>query len=82
MTTNIIKIGNSRGIILPSEILKQLSLSIKSAVKITLEGENIVIKAEPRQGWADAAMKAHEHHEDNLLIPDVFEDENLEEWTW
>lgn len=67
---------------MPSEILKRLSLSVKSAVNITLEGENIVIKVEPRQGWATAAMKAHEQQEDNLLIPDVFEDDNLEDWTW
>jgi len=45
MVTNIIQIGNSKGIILPSEILKQLRLSLKSAVSISLDGNNIVIKA-------------------------------------
>ena len=54
MVTNIIQIGNSKGIILPSEILKQLRLSLKSAVSISLDGNNIVIKAQPRQGWAEA----------------------------
>ena len=44
MVTNIIQIGNSKGIILPSEILKQLRLSLKSAVSISLDGNNIVIK--------------------------------------
>ena len=38
MVTNIIQIGNSKGIILPSEILKQLRLSLKSAVSISLDG--------------------------------------------
>lgn len=51
MVTNIIQIGNSKGIILPSEVLKQLRLSLKSAVSISLDGNNIVIKAQPRQGW-------------------------------
>ena len=37
MVTNIIQIGNSKGIILPSEILKQLRLSLKSAVSISLD---------------------------------------------
>ena len=60
MVTNIIQIGNSKGIILPSEILKQLRLSWKSAVGISLDGNNIVIKAQPRQGWAEAAKRAHE----------------------
>ena len=54
MVTNIIQIGNSKGIILPSEVLKQLRLSLKSAVSISLDGNNIVIKAQPRQGWAEA----------------------------
>ena len=61
MVTNIIQIGNSKGIILPSEILKQLRLSLKSAVSISLDGNNIVIKAQPRQGWAEAAKRAHEN---------------------
>ncbi len=45
MVTNIIQIGNSKGIILPSEVLKQLRLSLKSAVSVSLDGNNIVIKA-------------------------------------
>ena len=49
MVTNIIQIGNSKRIILPSEVLKQLRLSLKSAVSISLDGNNIVIKAQPRQ---------------------------------
>ena len=82
MVTNIIQIGNSKGIILPSEVLKQLRLSLKSAVSISLDGNNIVIKAQPRQGWAEAAKRAHENGDDELLIPDVFEDEKFEDWTW
>ena len=57
MVTNIIQIGNSKGIILPSEILKQLRLSLKSTVSVSLDGNNIVIKAQPRQGWAEAAKR-------------------------
>lgn len=44
--------------------------------------DNIVIKAQPRQGWAEAAKRAHENGDDELLIPDVFEDEKFEDWTW
>ena len=73
MVTNIIQIGNSKGIILPSEILKQLRLSLKSTVSVSLDGNNIVIKA---------AKRAHENGDDELLIPDVFEDEKFEDWTW
>ncbi|EDG5295803.1 AbrB/MazE/SpoVT family DNA-binding domain-containing protein, partial [Salmonella enterica subsp. enterica serovar Bovismorbificans] len=26
--------------------------------------------------------RAHENGDDELLIPDVFEDEKFEDWTW
>ncbi|KAB5160892.1 AbrB/MazE/SpoVT family DNA-binding domain-containing protein, partial [Bacteroides thetaiotaomicron] len=29
-----------------------------------------------------AAKRAHENGDDELLIPDVFEDEKFEDWTW
>lgn len=82
MITNIIQIGNSKGVILSSDLLRRLGLSLKSAVNISVEGDSIVIKAQPRQGWAEAAKRAHENGDDKLLIPDVFEDEKFEDWTW
>lgn len=82
MEANIIQIGNSKGVILPSDWLKRLGLSLKSAVSISLENSQIVIKPQPRQGWAEAAQRAHEAGDDGLLLPDVFEDESLEDWTW
>ena len=85
MVTNIIQIGNSKGIILPSEILKQLRLSLKSTVSVSLDGNNIVIKAsnhgrDGREG--DAKRMPCRNGDDELLIPDVFEDEKFEDWTW
>lgn len=82
MVTNIIQIGNSKGVILPSEILRRLSLSLKSAVNISLEGNNIVIKAQPRQGWEEDAKRLHAEGGDELLMPDVYADEKFEKWTW
>ena len=41
-----------------------------------------MIKAQPRQGWAAAAKRAHENGDDELVIPDVVEDEKFEDWTW
>jgi antitoxin MazE len=45
-------------------------------------GNSKEIKAQPRQGWAEAAKRAHKLKDDNLLIPDVLEDETFEDWTW
>lgn len=36
----------------------------------------------PREGWAEAAKKAHEEGQDQLLVDDVFADESMEEWQW
>lgn len=82
METNIIQIGNSKGVILPAEILKQLKLSLKSTVSVSLEDNNIVIKTQPRQGWEEDAIRLHAESGDELLVPDVFEDEKFEDWTW
>lgn len=82
MQTNIIQIGNSKGIILPTDVLCKLRLTLKSAVTITIDGDAIIIKSQPRQGWAEAARQAHNNGDDQLIAPDVFPDENMEEWQW
>lgn len=35
----------------------------------------------PREGWDEAFKQMHENGDDELLIPDIFEDEDLSEWT-
>jgi len=83
MQTNIIQVGNSKGIILPANLLKRLRLSTKDLVDIHLEGDRIVIKASPRQGWEAAAEAMHAAGDDQLILPDVFPDEDIErmaEW--
>lgn len=82
MRANIIQVGNSKGVILPSHLLKRLNLSAKDTVDITVDGNSIVIKASPRQGWAAAAAAMHSAGDDELLIPDVFPDENMDEIEW
>jgi antitoxin MazE len=42
------------------------------------DGKRIVLtplKARPRQGWAEAAREMHRLGDDELLIPNVFDDE-------
>ena len=82
MKTNIINIGNSQGIILPSMLLRQLKLSNRSTVELEISNGNIVIKPEPRQGWAEAAKTMHASGDDNLLITDLPNEFDKEEWTW
>ena len=80
MKTPVIKIGNSRKLRLSKEILERYG--IKDSVDVILEDGQIVIKpiVEPRSGWEEA-FRAAGHDEEGLLIPDVFDDENFEEWS-
>ena len=82
MRTNIIQIGNSQGVILSSDILRKLDLSHKSSVDVKVENENILIKASPRQGWAEAFKEFADSGAEETFFPDFFEDEDLSWWTW
>lgn len=82
MKANIINIGNSQGIILPSTLLRQLKLSNKSTVEIEISNGSIVIKPEPRQGWAEAAKMMNAAGDDNLLLADLPNEFENDEWTW
>lgn len=81
MEIPIINIGNSRGIRLSKTILEKYSITDK--IELILEKGYIILKpkSEPRKGWDNAFRKMHENGADQLLIEDVFEDENFEEWS-
>jgi antitoxin MazE len=81
MELPIISIGNSKGIRLSKTIIEKYSISDK--IELILEKGYIILrpKTEPRQGWDKAFKKMHENGDDQLLMNDVFEDENFEEWS-
>jgi len=80
MEANIIQIGNSKGLRLSKIILKKYAIGDK--VEIILEKDHIVLKPtdSPRAGWENQFAKMAKEGDDELLIPDVYEDEELEEW--
>ena len=80
MEVSVIKIGNSKGIRLSKTLLDKYN--IQDTVEVILEKEQIVIKplSRPRKGWEKAFKRMSENGDDRLLINDVFEDENLDEW--
>lgn len=79
MDIPVIKIGNSKGIRLSKTILRKYE--IRDEVELILEDGFIILKPKvvPRKGWEDAYEQMHAQGENELLIPDVFEDENFEE---
>ncbi len=81
MELSVIDIGNSKGIRLSKTILEKYNISDK--IELILEKGYIILKpkTEPRKGWEKAFKKMHENGDDQLLMDDVFEDENFEEWS-
>ncbi|MEO6719039.1 MAG: AbrB/MazE/SpoVT family DNA-binding domain-containing protein [Ferruginibacter sp.] len=79
MDVSVISIGNSKGICLPKTLLAKYN--IQDTVELILEKNYIILKRKgtPRKGWEKSFQKMRKNGDDKLLIPDVFEDENLEE---
>lgn len=85
MTTSVRNIGNSKGIILPKSILTQCD--IEDDVTVEVKDHHIIISAAPRpvvkrKGWEKAFKEMAESGDDALILPDVFTDENTDDWTW
>jgi antitoxin MazE len=81
MKLSVVRIGNSRGIRIPKPLLDQCHIT--EAVDLKIEGRRIVltpVQSKPRQGWAAAADRMHEVGDDELLIPDVFEEDVEVPW--
>ncbi|HCO21176.1 MAG TPA: MazF family transcriptional regulator, partial [Flavobacteriaceae bacterium] len=56
---------------------------IQDKIELILDKDFIVLKpkAEPRKDWEKAFQEMHKNGDDQLLIDDVFDDENFEEWN-
>lgn len=80
MEVSVVKIGNSRGIRFSKTIIERYN--IRDTVDLILDKEQIIIKplSRPRKDWEKAFLDMHANGDDKLIINDIFEDENLEEW--
>ncbi len=81
MDISVISIGNSKGIRLTKTLLEKYN--IKDTVELILEKGYIILKPKqsPRKGWEKSFKKMSENGDDKLLIDDVFDEENFEEWN-
>jgi len=82
MLASVVQIGDSRGIKLPQNILRELS--IEDEVEMVVYNNELIIKSaerKPRQGWSEAFAKMSEAEEDKLLLPDNI-DSTAFEWVW
>lgn len=81
MKTNIVTIGNSKGVRIPKILLEQSKLS--GEVELEVRGESIIISPskKSREGWDEAFQKA-KPDEDEIIGGDVQNDFDEEEWEW
>ncbi len=83
MKVKLISIGNSKGIRIPSSIIRQCGLGDKLEMSV----ENGVIVLAPvrsvREGWSAAFEKTVAAGDDAPLVPDALENDfDAEDWTW
>jgi antitoxin MazE len=81
MELSIIQIGNSKGFRLSKTLIEKYN--IKDKVELILEKGYIILKpvSTPRKNWENEFKKMHENGDDQLLFNDIFDNENLEEWS-
>jgi len=84
MKTNIVRIGNSRGIRIPKTLLKQCRLG--EAVELEVEKDRLVIRPakKPRSGWDEAFREMAQRGDDVLLDREATtpSDWDRTEWEW
>lgn len=85
MKTDLVRIGNSRGVRIPKPVIEQCGLG--ETVDLRVENECVIISPgrRPREGWEDAFRAAGAATEDELLLKDEGAAANQfdrEDWKW
>lgn len=83
MRVNLIAIGNSKGVRIPSSVIKECGLGDELEMSV----EDGVILLAPargvREGWDAAFQEMAAAHDDEPMIPEGLENDfDAEDWTW
>ena len=81
MKTTLIKVGNSKGIILSKTVLEHYQIT--DEIEMLMQKDQIVLRPikKTRVGWDKAFKEMAEQGDDSLLISDVFGDETFDTWS-
>jgi antitoxin MazE len=84
MKTNVVRIGNSRGIRIPKKLLEECRL--EDTVELEAHKDHLVVRsaAKPRSGWDEAFRRMAEHGDDALLDRESLASTKWDkaEWRW
>jgi antitoxin MazE len=80
--TQIVKIGNSRGVRLPKLLIEQMGFS--NEVEIVVQDRQLVLRAmtHSRQGWDEQFLLMAKHGDDKMLEEPVSTQWDWSEWKW
>ena len=80
MKIPIIRIGNSKGILLSKTLLERYNFGEK--LEIHMKQNHIELRPvkSPRAGWEEKFAQMHKHGDDLPLIGDIAEEKELDEW--
>lgn len=80
--TQVVKIGNSRGVRIPKPFIDQTRLG--NEVEIAVQRGTIVIRplSRPRNNWAEQFRAMAEQGDDQLLDKPMPTKWDRSEWTW
>jgi antitoxin MazE len=80
--TQVIKIGNSRGIRIPKTLIDQVKLG--NEVEIAVQPGQLVIRpvSRPREGWEEQFRAMAEHGDDQLLDKPISTKWDRSDWVW
>ena len=83
MKTDLVRIGNSRGIRIPKPLIEQCGFG--DEVDLRVENERLIISPErhPRSGWEEKFRTAGPAEEDEILLETVKVNEfDRKDWRW
>ena len=83
MKTELIRIGNSRGVRIPKPLIEQCGFG--DEVDLRVENDRIIISPQRllRQGWEEKFRAAGSAAADELLLGTIGADEfDRKEWRW
>ena len=83
MKTELVRIGNSRGIRIPKPLIEQCGL--EGTVDLSVENDRLVISPgrRLRQGWIETFQNAEPAGRDELLLEPMRPAEfDRKEWKW
>jgi antitoxin MazE len=81
MIAKVIQIGNSRGIRIPNQVLKEMKIEHEIELTISDKKDEIILKPvyKAREGWDESFKEMRNSSDDKLVIADSLD---LNDWEW